>query len=253
MSGQPRPLADVHPEVAYDLVLDHQALIMALDRRTRSLTELAATLGETQEQVAERLAELLAAGLVVDRSGGFAARTATYELLRQESGVDFLRDQVLPSLAPVLVGGEPEALLLEAEGRLGGSGVPGLETELLAGFGETLGRIQEQSVGRERRGATLLLYGTTSEPPGELGSPAERAIWRLRTASRQRDEERALGTPPRSLIYQYRVLLDELGWRRTREATDLLVAALERSEGTTRFGITMAGLRRSSTVAEEVC
>lgn len=247
------PAATVHPEVAYDLVLDHQALVMALDRhRPRSIGELAAAMGEPLASVAERLAELLAAGLVEDTGSGFVACGQTYELLRQEAGIDFLRDQVLPALTPLLVGDEPDGVLREVSGNIGPAGVPGLEQGLLAQFGETLASIQEPGAGQERWVATLLLFGTTSEPPRELGTAGERAIWRLQTASRERDEERARAAAPRSLIYQYRVLLDDAGWRRTLAAADSLISSMEASKGTTYFGITLAGLRRGARVAKEV-
>jgi len=246
---RPQPLED---EIAYDLVLDHAPLVMALDRHPRSLEELAAQVGESPAAVCERLAELLAAGLVEAQGSGYCACSATYALLRQEAGLDFLRDQVLPSLTPVLAGGTPDGVLRETKGLLDATGIGGLEQGAVARFGEALGRLPAPAPGEPRYLATVLVYGTVTPPPAGLTTPRERALWRLDEAARQRDEERALKREARSLIYQLRTLVDERGWQKTQRLIDELLLGIERGSGTTFFGLTLACLRKRAGMAREV-
>lgn len=235
------------PEITYDIVLDHSDLLLALDSRPRSLNELSALVGEPLGDVAERLAELMAAGLVVEAGGGgYQARAEVFELTCQEALLDFLRDQVLPAVGPALAGDRSgDALLQETTGTLGEGGVAELEQGALARFWAALEGLDRapRSGGRSR--VTLVLCGSTSTAPEEVLGSGPRALWRLEQASKERAAERA-GRPgdAQALLYHVRLSLEDPGWLGALRAVDDLLGALRRTGGPGRpFGLTVAALR----------
>ncbi len=234
--------AALSAELVYDLVLDHSELLMALDGRPRRLPELAALLGESPDALVERLAELLAAGLVEDTGAGYRCPQASYELSCQEALLDFLRDQVLPALGQAIDPTGRDALLVEAEGQLGPAGLAGFEAGALASFWNQLEVLQRRHDGERRWQLDLILAGSPSRPPAQLAGPGPRALWRVERSSQERAAERAAQVEaPASMLYQVRLTLHEDAKAGVLAAAHELLGALRAGRLGPPLGLTVAG------------